>query len=54
MRRWAAKYRPLVPILKGVLALPDTPLDDQARRHVLGQLELAEERLAPILDTPVS
>lgn len=54
VRRWAAKYRPLVPILKGVLALPDTPLDDQARRHVLGQLELAEERLAPILDTPVS
>lgn len=52
LRRLAFKYLPLVPILRDVLAMPDTPLDGEARRHVQGQLDLAEERLASIIDTP--
>jgi hypothetical protein len=46
----ATKYRPLVPILRELVARPDTPLSPTARRHVLGQLDLAEQRFANILD----
>nr|MDT0660625.1 HD domain-containing protein [Micromonospora sp. DSM 115978] len=50
--RMAAKYRPLVPILRDLVNRPDTPIDDDVRRHVLDQLDLAEQRFAAILTAP--
>lgn len=52
--RAARKYRPLVPLLRDLVGRPDTPLDAGARTHVLGQLDLAEERFAAILDEPAA
>lgn len=46
----ATKYRPLVPVLRELVGRADTPLSEAARRHVLAQLDLAEERFASILD----
>ena len=45
----AAKYAPLVPVLQELIALPDTPLDPPARRHILAQLDRAAERFAAVL-----
>ncbi len=47
---WAAKYRPLVPVLRELVTRPDTPLSAPVRRHILDQLDLAEERFSAILD----
>jgi len=49
LRRLAAKYAPLVPILKEQIALPDTPLGTPARQHILAQLDRAADRFAAIL-----
>jgi len=48
----ARKYAPLVPILRELLALPDTPLRPEVRAHIDGQLDLAEQRFAMILGAP--
>jgi len=45
----ARKYAPLVPVLKELIAQPDTPLDEQARTRILEQLSRAEQRFAAIL-----
>jgi hypothetical protein len=45
----AGKYAPLVPVLQELIALPDTPLDDPARQHILTQLSRAEDRFAALL-----
>ncbi|SCE97339.1 HD domain-containing protein [Micromonospora mirobrigensis] len=50
--RLAAKYRPLVPVLRELIGRPDTPLSAPVKRHIFGQLDLAEERFAAILDQP--
>ncbi|MEJ3749546.1 HD domain-containing protein [Actinomycetes bacterium KLBMP 9797] len=50
VHRAATKYRPLVPILRDLLTRPDTPLDDEAKQHIIEQLDLAERRFAAILD----
>ncbi|MEO3820519.1 HD domain-containing protein [Plantactinospora sp. B24E8] len=50
--RSARKYRPLLPLLRDLVRRPDTPLDAEARTHILGQLDLAEQRFAAILDGP--
>ncbi|MDG4789503.1 HD domain-containing protein [Micromonospora sp. WMMD1102] len=52
VHRSARKYRPLVPLFRDLVTRPDTPLDDDARAHILGQLDLAEQRFAAILDEP--
>jgi hypothetical protein len=44
----AGKYAPLVPVLKELIARPDTPLSDEVKAHILGQLDRAEERFAAI------
>ena len=44
----ASKYAPLIPVLRDLIARPDTPLDDQAKQHILGQLDLAAQRLSAI------
>jgi hypothetical protein len=45
----AAKYAPLVPILRELISLPDTPLSPEAKQHILTQLDRAEERFAAVL-----
>jgi hypothetical protein len=49
LRRLAGKYAPLVPVLQELIARPDTPLDDQARQHILTQLSRAADRFAVFL-----
>jgi len=49
LRRLAAKYAPLVPVLQEMIALPDTPLGDPARQRILAQLGQAADRFAAIL-----
>ncbi|SBT44041.1 HD domain-containing protein [Micromonospora narathiwatensis] len=50
--RSAAKYRPLVPVYRDLIARPDTPLSAPVKRHIFAQLDLAEERFSAILDGP--
>ncbi|MFE9689299.1 HD domain-containing protein [Micromonospora sp. NPDC005806] len=50
--RSAAKYRPLVPVYRDLIARPDTPLSAPVKRHIFAQLDLAEERFSAILDHP--
>jgi hypothetical protein len=47
--RLARKYAALVPVLRQLIARPDTPLDEQAKARILGQLDRAESRFAAIL-----
>jgi hypothetical protein len=49
LHKLAGKYAPLVPVLQELIALPDTPLDDPARQHILTQLSRAEDRFAALL-----
>jgi hypothetical protein len=46
----ATKYRPMVPVLRELVARPDTPLSRLVKQHIFRQLDLAEERFAAILD----
>jgi hypothetical protein len=46
--RLASKYAPLVPVLAGLIARPDTPLSDEAKARILGQLDTARRRFAAI------
>ncbi|MGC4856768.1 HD domain-containing protein [Micromonospora sp. DT4] len=48
----ARKYRPLVPLFRDLIGRPDTPLSAGVKRHIFGQLDLAEERFSAILDQP--
>jgi hypothetical protein len=45
----ANKYRPLVPVLRELIARPDTPLDDEVKAHIQEQLDLAQTRFDAIL-----
>ncbi len=49
LRELAGKYAPLVPVLRELIAMPDTPLDDRAREHILAQLDRAAGRFAAVL-----
>ena len=49
LRRLAAKYAPLVPVLQELIARPDTPLAGPARQRILTQLGQAADRFAAIL-----
>jgi len=53
LRRMATKYRPVVPILRELVARPDTPLSDRVKRHIFEQLDLAEERFDAILGASI-
>ena len=46
--RLAAKYAPLVPVLRELIARPDTPLDEDVKAHIFGQLDRAGQRFAAI------
>ena len=47
--RLAAKYRPLVPVLRELILRPDTPLDPDVKDKIAAQLGDAEDRFAAIL-----
>jgi hypothetical protein len=47
--RLAAKYAPLVPVFRDMIARPDTPLSGDAREHIFRQLDRAEQRFTAIL-----
>jgi HD domain len=49
LAKLAGKYAPLVPILREVISLPDTPLGAEAKQHIATQLDRAEERFAAVL-----
>jgi hypothetical protein len=48
-RPLATKYRPLVPVLRELIARPDTPLSETVKAHIQGQLDAAEERFDAML-----
>jgi len=48
LRTLAAKYAPLVPVLRELITRPDTPLDAAAKEHILAQLDRADERFAAL------
>jgi HD domain-containing protein len=48
LHRLADKYAPLVPILRELIARPDTPLDATVKEHILGQIERAADRFAAL------
>jgi hypothetical protein len=48
MERLAGKYQPVVPVLRELIARPDTPLSEAAKARILGQLDRAAERFAII------
>jgi len=49
LRTLAGKYAPLVPILRQLIELPDTPLDAPAKEQILAQLDRAAGRFAAVL-----
>jgi HD domain len=49
LRKLAGKYAPLVPVLRELIARPDTPLDARTREHILAQLDRAAGRFAAVL-----
>lgn len=50
----AAKYRPLVPVLRELIGRPDTPLTADVKRHIFSQLSLADDRLTAIAESSQS
>ena len=48
LRRLACKYAPLVPVLRDLIARPDTPLDAAAKEHILAQIDRAADRFAAL------
>jgi hypothetical protein len=48
LARLAEKYRPLAPVLRGLILRPDTPLDDQVKQLIAGQIDKATGRFALI------
>jgi HD domain len=52
LEKLAGKYAPLVPVLSELIARPDTPLSDDAKARILGQLASAQQRFTAISRTP--
>ena len=48
LHRLADKYAPLVPVLRNLIARPDTPLDATVKEHILAQLDRAADRFAAV------
>jgi HD domain len=48
LHRLAGKYAPLVPVLRDLIARPDTPLDTAVKQHILAQLDRAADRFAAL------
>jgi (p)ppGpp synthase/HD superfamily hydrolase len=50
VRHSARKYNGFLPVLRELLDRADTPLTEGVKKHINGQLDLAERRFAAILD----
>jgi hypothetical protein len=50
----AGKYAPLVPVLRELIARPDTPLDSQVKNQIIAQLDTAARRFTTIQREPVA
>ena len=50
LHRLADKYAPLVPVLRDLIARPDTPLDAPVKQHILAQIDRAADRFAAVQD----
>jgi HD domain len=48
LRRLADKYAPLVPVLRNLIARPDTPLDAAVKERILAQIGRAADRFAAV------
>lgn len=48
-KRQAPKYLPLIDVFREVIILPDTPLSQEAKIHILEQLDLGEVRLRALI-----
>ena len=48
LERLAGKYEPVVPVLRDLVARPDTPLSEAAKARILGQLDQAAQRFSII------
>ena len=48
LHRLADKYAPLVPVLRDLIAQPDTPLDAPVKEHILAQLDRAADRFTAL------
>jgi hypothetical protein len=48
LRRLADKYAPLVPVLRDLIARPDTPLDAAVKERILAQIDRAADRFAAV------
>lgn len=48
LSRLAARYAPLVPVLRDLIARPDTPLSEQVKARIQEQLDQAARRFAAI------
>ncbi len=49
VERLAAKYAPLIPVLRDAVTRPDTPLSAEARQRILQQLNRAAQRFEALL-----
>jgi hypothetical protein len=52
LQKLAGKYAPLVPVLRELVARPDTPLGDDVKARILDQLDRAQQRFAMIEPGP--
>jgi (p)ppGpp synthase/HD superfamily hydrolase len=52
LRKLAGKYAPLVPVLRELIARPDTPLDADVKDQITAQLDNAAQRFAAITHEP--
>jgi HD domain-containing protein len=52
LQKLASKYAPLVAVLGGLIARDDTPLGDEAKARILGQLDRACQRFEAINPAP--
>src|SRR6516225_12395993 len=48
LRRLADKYAPLVPVLRDLIARPDTPLEPAVKERILAQIDRAADRFAAV------
>lgn len=51
LAHFATKYNAMTSMFRELIVLPDTPLSERAKTHILGQLALTDDRFKSILAT---